>query len=37
MVGPMEESCLGGGGYMVSKVIQKLLITYREEKLSIPS
>ena len=37
MVGPMEESCLGGGGYMVSNAICKLLITYREEKLSIPS
>ena len=33
----MEESCLGGGGYMVSNAICKLLITYREEKLSIPS
>ena len=36
-VWPVEESCLGGGGYVVSNAIHKLLITYREEQLSIPS
>ena len=30
MVGPMEESCLGRGGYMVSNSIYKLLITEKK-------